>query len=181
MPLILPASTGFAALFLSDFLRLRVSAAAGPVSAAGYVLVAASVAGFAAAGLREWSFFSLSAFAGAAVSVVFGALLVYSVFIEIPAAKKRLGLAADVAVSSGTYGFSRHPGFLWFAGLMAGLVLFRGGEGAAFAAFVTALDFLLVAVQDAFFFPRFFVNYGDYKSRVPFLLGPGGGGADGHR
>lgn len=179
MPLCFVATAGFAALFLSDFLRLRTLKGAEPSALAGYLLVAGSIAGFAAPGVREAATPDLQAAAGVLISLVFGALLLYSVFIEIPRAQKKRGLGARTALTGGTYGFSRHPGFLWFVGLMGGLLLARRGGGLPFAACLVILDFLLVLVQDVYYFPRFFENYQGYRSRVPFLLGFGRRRADG--
>jgi protein-S-isoprenylcysteine O-methyltransferase Ste14 len=71
----------------------------------------------------------------------------------------------------GTYGFSRHPGFLWFTALQCALwAVHRDGGSLALSAWMILLDFLLVCLEDRILFPRIFVDYDEYRKKVPFLL-----------
>lgn len=69
----------------------------------------------------------------------------------------------------GFYALCRHPGVLFFAGLYVSLHY-------AFelpwpnAALYSALNLLLAAAEDKWFFPRSIGGYVEYKKRVPFLI-----------
>jgi len=162
---------GFGALFAADLLRWRGTRR--PVrffAIAGYFLVLCAILWLAFSGAAA-PLSSSSARFGLIIAISATLLLIYSVFIEIPLARRRKVHQPDRAIGSGTYSFSRHPGFLWFVLLQTGILLMRG-DLATFlaAAYLIVLDFLLVLGQDRFFFPRFFSNYSDYRQRVPFLF-----------
>jgi protein-S-isoprenylcysteine O-methyltransferase Ste14 len=110
---------------------------------------------------------------GWALLGLFSALLLYSLFAEIPlaAAYVRAGQPPHV-VSRGTYALCRHPGVLWFAGALGGLFLARGSLALLVAIPVwTGLDVLWVALQERLFFVRMFgQEYRSYQRTVPFLV-----------
>ncbi|MEW5816192.1 MAG: hypothetical protein AB1798_12455 [Spirochaetota bacterium] len=75
------------------------------------------------------------------------------------------------AVTDGTYGLVRHPGFLWFFLFYASLGLILRGKWFFFTAFtVNFLNFLLILVEDTIIFPKLFINYREYQKTVPFLF-----------
>jgi protein-S-isoprenylcysteine O-methyltransferase Ste14 len=104
--------------------------------------------------------------------VVFALLLIYSLFIEIPLRSTYIDGGADARlVTTGTYALSRHPGVLWFAGLVMSMLLINPSKTTLLAgvAWLSA-DILLVLVEDIYFFPRMFPTYSTYQSSTPFLL-----------
>jgi len=100
-------------------------------------------------------------------------LLCYSLFFEIPflAAYVRTGQPARV-VSRGTYALCRHPGVLWFAGVMAGLLLAHPTRSLLFCAPIwLGLDTLYAYLQERLFFVRMFgTEYVSYQRSVPMLI-----------
>lgn len=69
----------------------------------------------------------------------------------------------------GIYALCRHPGFWFFAGMYAFLCL--GTELPWYtAALYTALDLLLILIEDVLVFPKTLEGYCDYKRRVAFLI-----------
>jgi protein-S-isoprenylcysteine O-methyltransferase Ste14 len=105
--------------------------------------------------------------------VLFGVLLVYSLFIEIPflSAYVHKGQPLKV-ISSGTYALCRHPGVLWLGGFLAALFLARGSWALLLAVPVwVALDVLYVVLQEKFFFLQMFgAEYEAYQRVVPMLV-----------
>ncbi len=102
-----------------------------------------------------------------------GSLLVFSQFLEIPLStsyKKVSGIRR--VIRTGTYALVRHPGVLWFFFLTLSLVPVTGSLAMCAAVPLwTALNVILVLVEDRVFFPRVFGRaYQDYKRRVPFLI-----------
>lgn len=100
-------------------------------------------------------------------------LLVYSVLIEIPLARRRRPASPrSEVISDGFYGMVRHPGFLWFVLVWASITLiyYQDAVVARVGLCLIVLDFALVLLEDAVFFPRIFAGYDDYKRRVPFLI-----------
>ncbi len=102
-----------------------------------------------------------------------GSLLVFSQFLEIPLStsyKKVCGIRR--VIRTGTYALVRHPGVLWFFFLTLSLVPVTGSLAMCAAVPLwTALNVILVLVEDRVFFPRVFGRaYQDYKRRVPFLI-----------
>jgi protein-S-isoprenylcysteine O-methyltransferase Ste14 len=98
-------------------------------------------------------------------------LLFYSLFVEIPLKGTYGRGSGRRACTSGTYGFIRHPGFLWFALFQVCLmILFRRTEVYLFSLAAVLLDFLIVLVEDVWIFPRLFDDYAEYKKKVPFLI-----------
>jgi len=107
-------------------------------------------------------------------------LLLYSTVLEIPLIAW-LNRNRDTepsperkALTSGTYGLVRHPGFLWmlFASISFAL-LYESSVVTVAVAAVNILNFILVCVEDIFLFPRIFSNYDEYRQQVSFLI-PGG-------
>ncbi len=102
---------------------------------------------------------------------LFGSLLIYSIFIEIPLKSTYLGSSeSQDLVDTGTYALTRHPGVLWFTGFTLGLCFIRPAALTALAGGVWLLaDVLLVVVEDHYFFPKTIPRYSTYKQTTPFL------------
>ncbi|NIS81153.1 MAG: hypothetical protein GTO14_13325 [Anaerolineales bacterium] len=103
--------------------------------------------------------------------IFFGLLLIFSLFIEIPLITTYLGHGTNrLLVTTGTYALSRHPGVLWFIGLMLSFILIHPSRITLQAAlsWLTA-DILLVWSEDRYLFPRIFPSYIAYQSTTPFL------------
>ena len=177
---------GFLALLSADFLFLQGKKAAAAIQWAGYlgVVVATGLLAFApgpwwplpgaagaAAAAPPHGPSPLAMAALAAVAALAAALLAWSVFFEIGAERRKLGLSPSEAVRTGTYSRCRHPGFWWYAILVAALAAIRAVPSAfATAALFASLDFVLVLEQDILTFPKVLSGYDDYKRAVPFLL-----------
>lgn len=110
--------------------------------------------------------------AGGVMTLLFGCLLVYSLFIEIPFQSTYLNKVPNRhAVMTGTYALCRHPGVLWLMFLYLGLYLVTGNTKFAVAMFIfTIANVLYVLYQERVIFPRLFVNYHLYQQSTPFLL-----------
>jgi protein-S-isoprenylcysteine O-methyltransferase Ste14 len=102
----------------------------------------------------------------------FCSLLIYSLFIEIPARTTYIDGGKNVRlVTTGTYALTRHPGVLWFAGLVLSMLLINPSKTTLVAGVSwLSADILLVLAEDLFFFPRMFPTYSTYQSSTPFLL-----------
>lgn len=176
---------GFLALLSADFLFLQGKKTASAVQWAGYIGVGGATgilafapgpwwplpdaAGAAAAPPQGPSPLAIAALAAAAALAF--ALLAWSVFFELGVERRKHGLGASEAVQTGTYRCCRHPGFWWYAILVAALAAMRAVPSAfATAALLAALDFILVLEQDLLTFPKVLSGYDDYKRAVPFLL-----------
>ena len=110
--------------------------------------------------------------AGWPLLLVAGALLVYSLFIEIPfvATYARPGVG-DTLVKSGTYALVRHPGVLWFGlWVLACTMVSRGRLLLLAGAVWLVLDVIYVWLQEAFLFPRMFPGYAAYQRETPMLV-----------
>jgi protein-S-isoprenylcysteine O-methyltransferase Ste14 len=105
--------------------------------------------------------------------VIFLLLLIYSILIEIPIKIKHSEHESGsnrFLVDTGTYALSRHPGVLWFGGAAACMILLHPSVLTLSAGITwTAMDVLLVWVEDQYFFPRIFTGYSEYQKTTPFL------------
>jgi len=100
-----------------------------------------------------------------------GVMLVWTVFFELALGRKKLQAEKTDAVSWGSYGICRHPGFWWLALYMLSMGIVRGFSPSVVPAFlVIFFNFLLVEVQDRYSFPRIFKDYEAYRKKVPFLI-----------
>ncbi|MBI4288763.1 MAG: hypothetical protein HY671_10095 [Chloroflexi bacterium] len=109
---------------------------------------------------------------GWALAPVGFCLLVYSIFIEIPflASYARRGAGSQL-VTTGTYALTRHPGALWFAVFLAGLLLGTRSQPLLIAAPVwLALEIVWVVLEDRLFLPRAFSDYPAYRRQTPMLI-----------
>lgn len=99
-------------------------------------------------------------------------LLAYSLVIEIPFQSTYLAPGAPSRlITTGTYALTRHPGVLWLAVFLAGILLANRSLALLSAAPVwLGLDILYVWLQDRYFFPKQFPDYGDYRRQTPMLI-----------
>jgi protein-S-isoprenylcysteine O-methyltransferase Ste14 len=128
--------------------------------------------------LREPALFPAPAWVSAAgiiVSLLGAGLGIYSLAIEIPARSTYVAPGApSQLITTGTYALTRHPGVLWVALFLAGLV----SANRSLALFIAAplwlgLDVLYVWLQDRYFFPRQFPDYAHYRTQTPMLIPDG--------
>lgn len=169
------ALLGFAAFLLHDF--QSVSRTGLRIFRAGFVcgvlLWCAAAAMIVAGHVKEAALARLIPFG------VLGALSLvaegYALFFALPFGKTYVRQETSGAVCrEGLYGLCRHPAFWPFAAFFACMFLAMPcGETLAFALLMTALDFVYIAVQDAWIFMRTFSDYSDYKRLTPFLLPKG--------
>ncbi|MGQ9682289.1 MAG: methyltransferase family protein [Anaerolineae bacterium] len=101
-----------------------------------------------------------------------GALLVYSLFVELPSTATYLRPGVGEAlVTTGTYALVRHPGVLWFAIWMLGWVLVSPSRTVAWAGVLWLLfDIVYVWLQELLLFRRMFPDYAAYERETPMLV-----------
>jgi protein-S-isoprenylcysteine O-methyltransferase Ste14 len=101
---------------------------------------------------------------GAALLPLGGALLVYSLFLELPFRGTYLSTGSSAQlVRTGTYALSRHPGVLWYGLLMAALTLVTRSQLLLTAAPLwLAADVLWVLLQERILLTRGFPDSADY-------------------
>ena len=165
------AALGFFFLLVSDFLWAKGKRPAAGIRRTGYLAVFC--------GIGVWAFVPPSAGAPdillsavlIAAAAASSCLLFWSVFIEIGAERKKHGLGPADVISSGSYGFCRHPGFWWFAILIFALGFLKGfSANFPTILIMTGLDLLLIIFQDSYTFPKVFRGYDEYRKAVPFLI-----------
>ena len=110
-------------------------------------------------------------FVGLVMTVVFAILLLYSLLIEIPFTMTYLSPGApSQLVNTGTYALARHPGIIWMAFFLIGMVLASRSVTFVVAALVwLPLDVVHVWLQDRYIFPRQFPAYRAYQQETPML------------
>jgi protein-S-isoprenylcysteine O-methyltransferase Ste14 len=98
--------------------------------------------------------------------------LIYSLFLEIPFKQTYVAEGTgNKLVTTGTYALVRHPGVLWYALGLISLIFISASQPMLFAAPVWFLMYILyVWLQDRFFFPRMFPDYGRYQRETPMLV-----------
>jgi len=117
--------------------------------------------------LPDWS-----SHAGWPLLLVSVSLLVYSLFLEIPFRRTYAANGVgDRLVETGTYALVRHPGVLWLALFLLGLVLVSRSRLLLLATPVWLLmDVLYVCVQERFLFRKMFPGYEQYQQETPMLI-----------
>jgi len=163
---------GFAAGLAADFASLRrwtyvkpfAWLAASLLLGYAHVSVALSPEKLALPGWTPW--------VGWPCLLLGAALMVYSLYLELPAAQTYVrDTDAQAVVQAGTYALTRHPGALWYALLLIGLVLASRSRLALWAAPVWfAMELLWVWIEDRFIFERVIAGYGEYKKTTPMLI-----------
>lgn len=109
---------------------------------------------------------------GGLLALVFLGLLLYTLFFALPFEKTYVEAGSGrSAYRRGVYALCRHPGVLWYAGLLFCLYwAFGGMRLLVLAVFGTLFDILYVWFQDRFIFPRQFSDYESYQKEAPFLV-----------
>jgi protein-S-isoprenylcysteine O-methyltransferase Ste14 len=98
-------------------------------------------------------------------------LLVYLLFFEIPLSPQFKKTKDRTVVNHGSYGIVRHPAFYPFLLVTIALSLIVWDWSFVFiACYLNLLNFMLIAMEDLFLFPKMFTNYSEYKKQVPFLF-----------
>ena len=115
---------------------------------------------------------AILAWVGWPLLLVATALLVYSLFLEIPFRRTYVEAGASFAlVRTGTYALTRHPGVLWLALLLVALLLVSRSRLLLWAGPIwLGLDVLAVSIQDRCSLPRQFSDYPEYRQETPMLL-----------
>lgn len=165
-------TAAFAAFFAYDIDSVRpVQPWFHRLFAAGCVLLAA------ANGLLVWNHRALLTLNAVSLllgggALAFAALMVYTLFFALPFGETYLEENAPrAAYTGGMYALCRHPGVLWFAGAYLCLAGLLGTpKAAAFSLLVIGLNLAYILLQDAWTFPKSFVNYEEYRRTTPFLV-----------
>lgn len=168
MVLIFLILAGFLLLLMADQLQIRKRLLlARNIQRIGYLLVLASFVDMALVSNPDTKPSPL--FLGAAI--LFGILLLWSVFFEFISERKKHGIPEDGLVTTGSYRFCRHPGFWWFALFSISFGVLRGISAHFVTIFLmNSLNLLLIFIQDRYIFPKVFQGYDEYKKQVPFLV-----------
>jgi protein-S-isoprenylcysteine O-methyltransferase Ste14 len=100
------------------------------------------------------------------------ALLLYSLFVNLPFGKTYIkDGVGDELVTTGFYAIVRHPGLYGFVLTMISLVLLSQSQTMLWAALAwTAMDIILIVMQDRVFFGRMFPGYAAYRKTTPMLI-----------
>ena len=105
-------------------------------------------------------------------AVVFGFLLVYSLFFALPFQETYIEQPTENELyDKGVYALCRHPGVLWFIFFYFCLWLFSGVSGMLPAWLLFSLfNVAYIWLQDYKLFPIQFSGYGEYRKTTPFLI-----------
>lgn len=172
MEYVLIGATGFLLAYAFDWLSLKdipvLKQAAGVLAVC--LLLYATVMVCISYPRFELPFFTIPL--GSCLLMVSLALLIYSLFIEIPFHGTYVEKGAgNRLITTGTYALVRHPGVLWLALVYISLALLFPSAMLLIAVGVWfLLDVIYVVIEDRIFFPRMFPGYPDYRRRTPFLI-----------
>lgn len=116
--------------------------------------------------------FNNSIIVGIITFVIMLFLLIYTLFYSIPFSESYIEQFNKREVySEKMYALSRHPGVLWFTGVYLGIVLIiPTSPMITLSITMVLLNVLYIIIQDAWSFPKLFVDYNQYKESTPFLL-----------
>lgn len=172
MEYVLIGAGGFLLAYAFDWLSLKYIPVLKQVTGilAGCLLIYATVMVCMISPRFEMPFFTIPL--GSCLLLISLALLIYSLFIEIPFhstyAEKGVG---TTLITTGTYALVRHPGVLWLALVYISLALLFPSTTLFIAVIVWfILDVVYVILEDWIFFPRMFSGYPDYRRKTPFLI-----------
>jgi len=119
------------------------------------------------------------------IACMLGMLLVYSIAIEPVRSRyrtKRSQIQKNnddkndrstgiPCYTGGTYSFSRHPGFIWFTLInLLYTVMFFHYKILVCMLLYTAMNFIVIALEDAVFFPKIFSDYREYRKKTRFII-----------
>ena len=98
-------------------------------------------------------------------------LLVYTLFFAIPFKETYVEEEFNKVVKTGIYGFSRHPGVIFFFGFTIFASLAAGNLQLLQDSLIyNVFNLMYVIYQDIYIFPKCFIDYNQYKKEVHFLL-----------
>jgi protein-S-isoprenylcysteine O-methyltransferase Ste14 len=137
---------------------------------AGLALAGAHI--LAGLGPRDPALPAWALWAGWPIMAAAGFLLVYSLFIELPFQSTYVAPGGGARLlRTGTYALVRHPGVLWYAAFLLGLLLVSRSSLVLMAAPVwLAADVAWVLFQERTVLPQAFPEYDDYQRETPMLL-----------
>jgi protein-S-isoprenylcysteine O-methyltransferase Ste14 len=162
---------GFGLMLAFDFALLKKETRWDRLLPVAALLAAAPAHGAALLGPVLFAPTAAALAAGAALSAASLYLLYRSLLADLPAGTYGGGGGEKTLVRTGTYALCRHPGFLWYCGLLAGLFLLSRSQWLLFAGPAWACaNLALVAVEDKFIFPRLLPGYTAYRRETPFLI-----------
>ncbi len=104
------------------------------------------------------------------LAIVFLALLVYSVFIEVGGNTYQKAAAPEL-VTNGTYSLVRHPGVIWLFLTYFFAAIFFGNSYLLHTAFIwTLVNTIYIVLQEKYVLTRLFKNYGEYIKATPMVI-----------
>jgi len=104
-------------------------------------------------------------FAGA-LTLLFLALMVYSIVIEVRICKER-----NTLITTGTYALTRHPGVLWFLlYYILGALFFENYDILIAGVIFTVVNVVYVILQEKYIFIKQFRGYEYYQQQTPMLI-----------
>ena len=172
MEYVLIGAIGFLLAYAFDWLSLKYIPILKQVVGilAGCLLIYATVMVCMSSPRFDLPFFTIPL--GSCLLLISLALLIYSLFIEIPFHSTYVEyLVGTRLITTGTYALVRHPGVLWLALLYISLALLFPSPTLFIAVAVWfILDVIYVVLEDWIIFPRMFPDYPDYRRRTPFLI-----------
>lgn len=117
-----------------------------------------------------FEFHSFSKIAFLTLSLIFFALLVYSVFIEI-GKNNYVKEAKPKLVTCGTYALTRHPGILWFLFMYGFLSLATSSTLLFYAAIIwSIINIVYTYFQETNILYKVFDEYSEYKKNTPMFV-----------
>jgi len=170
------SATGFVSLFFFDlFQTYRKKYLSSFFSIIGYSTLISTVVlllfSYKITDLKVTGFSLFVLIAKIAGAGLFFFLLVYSNLIEIRIKSPYSEKPERYALTSGTYGMIRHPGFLWFLSFFLILIsIYKNTEFTLISLSMIVMNFILILIEDIMLFPKIFHNYQEYKKTVPFLI-----------
>jgi len=103
-------------------------------------------------------------------AIVFMALLIYSVFIEVGGNTYKK-FAEPQLVTDGTYSLVRHPGVIWLFLAYFFLAMFNENSFLLVTAITwTFTNTLYVIIQEKYILVRLFPSYNDYIKTTPMVI-----------
>lgn len=107
---------------------------------------------------------------GLILAVLFTALLIYSVFVEVGLSTYRRFSESNL-VTSGTYSLVRHPGVIWLFLAYFFASLYFANEYLLITAFVwTFVNTVYIMIQEELILVKLFQDYEQYRRTTPMII-----------
>ena len=104
------------------------------------------------------------------LAILFLALLIYSVFIEV-GVKTYRKIAEHSLITNGTYTLVRHPGVIWlFLAYFFGSIYFENSYLVITAIIWTVVNTIYIILQEKFILKKIFKNYSEYIKETPMII-----------